>query len=544
MSSPRPGAELSPGDFKVSDPKTGVLRRTKAQRSPFQVSHDRSTFLPSVKERGDQQEEMHKFLALPVEEKTTHAARMMTKLKNELLGELEEENERKILKQTTSRTVVSKPTPGAHELKTALVKGRNSNIMKENMTKQSKQDLIFMERQKAVLELSMMTKRSEMTKMDRLVVKEERKLIQLENTIVRDKQRFEEFLKENERKCVEGRTLFKREEKLKQEKNIEIKKLAAEIGTVKSEISKFEDSLIDYKVYKEFLFKISPPEWQHNDKNKTTKTKVLSEEDGQEDQNNEAQKMATKNSKEKNSQVDVDSSEDEAELYFTDPQQLLDLMTELTEQNLSLIQNAARVEEVLEKLRQFMDTTRREIEEEEEQIAVPIKEMKQRMDREEERGAELQQMLQRHVSLNIKDQDVMLEYLGEKVEQVHHSCVDDRMTNLSTLEKVANIENLLSSLLQSLESIPEEKLQKIRKIKNSEKRIRQREEEQREQKIKQKERIRRYLERSLAVSKKVSGRKLMPKCLPVSPRVKVMEDYNTPAEDDVHKYLFDSDDVE
>lgn len=71
-------------------------------------------------------------------------------------------------------------------------------------------------------------------------------------------------------------------------------------------------------------------------------------------------------------------------------------------------------------------------------------------------------------------QDVMLEYLGEKVEEVHHSCVDDRMTNLSTLEKVANIENLLSSLLQSLESIPEEKLQKIRKIKNSEKRTRYR----------------------------------------------------------------------
>lgn len=68
-------------------------------------------------------QEMRKFLALPIEEKTTHAARMMAKLKNELVGELEEENERKILKQTKSRTVLSKPTPSTHELKTALVKG-------------------------------------------------------------------------------------------------------------------------------------------------------------------------------------------------------------------------------------------------------------------------------------------------------------------------------------------------------------------------------------------------------------------------------------
>lgn len=60
-------------------------------------------------------------------------------------------------------------------------------------------------------------------------------------------------------------------------------------------MSKFEDALVDYKVYKEFLFKISPPEWQHKEKNETMKAQT--EEDGQEDQNNEPQTMATKNSK-------------------------------------------------------------------------------------------------------------------------------------------------------------------------------------------------------------------------------------------------------
>lgn len=66
----------------------------------------------------------------------------------------------------------------------------------------------------------------------------------------------------------------------------------------------------------------------------------------------------------------------------------------------------------------------------------------------------------------------MLDALSEKVAEVHRCCVDDRMTNLSTLEKLANIENRMSLLLQGLESIPEESLEMMKKIKDSEKRSR------------------------------------------------------------------------
>ncbi|XP_013886552.1 coiled-coil domain-containing protein 37 [Austrofundulus limnaeus] len=389
-----------------------------------------------------------------------------------------------------------------------------------------------------------MTKKSEMMKMDEIIAKEERKLEQLANAIERDNQKFEEFLKDHEKKAVESRTLFEREDKSKQEKNIEIEKLVAETRAVKSEISKFEELLTDYKIYKEFLFKISPSVWQHKQVNKTLKAEVVSEEDGQDDHNKKPQEMATGNCLEsklsnsekelssikdirasaqsdtlvKNCEVDFDSSEDEAELYFTEPQQLLNLMTELTDQNLSLILNSARVKEELRKLRQSITTTKREIEEEEEedQIFPMINEMKQNIVRGKERGLELQQMVQLHETLSTNSQNAMLEALNEKVGEVHCSCVDDRKTNFNTLEKVANIKNLLISLLESLVSIPEEKLQKIKKIKDSEKRSRQREEKQRDQEEKQKERMRRYQERTLAVSKKVNGRKLMPRCLPVS----------------------------
>ncbi|XP_054872316.1 cilia- and flagella-associated protein 100 isoform X2 [Amphiprion ocellaris] len=579
MSTPQPkGKEMFSGILAMSETDNSAklqkagMRKKRTQLSPFKVPDSNSIFLLSVNERGDQKEERRKFLALPIDEKTTHAVRMMAKLKNELVGELEEEEEEegneqmKDLKQIRSKTVLPKQTAGRHELK----------IKRENIAKGSKYDLISMERQKAVLELSLITKRSEILRMDKAIAKEERQLKQLEKTIERDNLNFEEFLRENEKKSVEARTLFEKEAKLKQERNTEIKKLTAEMGTIKSEIAKFEEILIDYKRYKELLFKLSPPEWQ--EAQKTKKTKVLSGKDAQHNQNLEPEEMADENSKLSpnlelkvsgpgrelpsttetgpssahsgtlvtNSKLDSDGLEyeDEPELYFTDPQQLLDLMTELTEQNLSLIQNSARVEEKLEELKQFMETTRRKIEKDEEQIALQINDMNQRIDKEKARGAKLKQKVQLHVSLNTEDQDMMMDALGERVAEVHRSCVDDRMTNLSTLEKLANIEYHMSLLLQGLESIPEEKLELMKKIKDSEKRTRQREEKLREQREKQQERMRRYLERSLADSKKITGRKLMPRYMPVAQKVKVSNEDNIPAEDELHEYLFGTEDTE
>ncbi|XP_059202508.1 cilia- and flagella-associated protein 100 [Centropristis striata] len=572
------GAEIPSGsivpdtDGAAKSHTPDMRRRRKTPLSPFKVPDNNSLFLLSVNEKRDKKEEMHKFLALPIHEKRTHAARMMAKLRKELEEQVEEEVEEeeeeekekiKNMKPIKSRTVLPKQTPARRELKMAMMK-------RENVTKDSKHDLIFMERQKAVLELSLMTKRSEIMKMDKALEKEERQLRQLERIIERDNLLFEEFLRENEKKSVEARTFFEQEAKSKQEKNTEIKKLNAEIGSIKSEIAKFEEILIDYIRYKQLLFELSPPEWQ--EAQNALKAKVVSEGDAQNQQNRDPEEFDIRNGldgedagpgQELPSITDTrrssahndtlitasrldDSSEyeDEPQLYFTDPQQLIDLVTELTEQNLSLIQNSTRVEETLEELRQSMETTRIKIEIDEEQLTLQLNDINHRIDVETARGNKLRQKVQLHVSLNTEDQDVMLDALGEKVVEVHHCCVDDRITNLSTLEKLANIESRMSLLMQSLENIPEESLEMMKKIKDSERRSRQREEKQREQREKQKERMRRYLERSLADSKKVSGRKLMPRYKPVAQKVRVSNVDNTPAEDELHAYLFIADDID
>jgi hypothetical protein len=49
------------------------------------------------------------------------------------------------------------------------------------------------------------------------------------------------------------------------------------------------------------------------------------------------------------------------ELYFTDPQQLLDIFAELEEQNLSLIQNSQETEEALEEMKQNIKMTKQKM---------------------------------------------------------------------------------------------------------------------------------------------------------------------------------------
>ncbi|KAM8732982.1 cilia- and flagella-associated protein 100-like [Acanthopagrus schlegelii] len=560
MSSPQhKGPEIPSGSVVVSEADGAAKshkpdmrwRRKETPQSPFKVPESNNIFLQSISEKENKKEEMRTFLALPIDKKTTHTARMMAKLKKALVEQEEEEGEEeeekvKSLKQVKSGKVLQ--TPARRELKMAMMK-------RENITKDSKHDLISMERQKAVLELSLMTKRSEIMRMDKCIAKEEEKLKTLEKIIERDNLKFEEFLRENEKKSVEARTLFEREAKSKQEKNAEIKKLTAEIWTVQSELIKFEETLIDSKRYKELLFKLSPPEWQEAQKLKALKAKGLSPKE----EESSIEESSIRNGPQIPIQIAIAQNmslhirlsrppslsplQDEPELYFTDPQQLLDQVTELTEQNLSLIQASARAEGTLVEMRQS-ETASKKIEKDEEQLKLQINDMNERVDKERKRAAKLKQKVQLHVSLNTEDQDLMLEALGAKVAVVHRCCVDDRTTNISTLEKLTNTEKRMSVLLQDLESIPEDSLEMMKKIKDSERRSREREEKLREQQEKQKERTKRYTERSLADSKKITGRKLMPRCLPVAQKVKVSNVDDGPAEDELHASLYSTEDME
>ena len=58
---------------------------------------------------------------------------------------------------------------------------------------------------------------------------------------------------------------------MKKEKEQEIKRLNNEIASIKNELAKYDEQLEECKKYKDFLDKLTPPEWFEEVKRKTVK---------------------------------------------------------------------------------------------------------------------------------------------------------------------------------------------------------------------------------------------------------------------------------
>jgi hypothetical protein len=148
----------------------------------------------------------------------------------------------------------------------------------------------------------------------------------------------------------------------------EIKKLNAQIVGIRSEMSKNEDQLKDYQKYREFLEKLTPNEWLQEraqmKKNREAERlaqqsqksdsdlKVISAENLTYTEKKTVRKDSTEEEEENSLYNDDSDIDEEAPLYFSNPQQLLDIFSELEENNLSLIQNCQEMEETLEELKQ------------------------------------------------------------------------------------------------------------------------------------------------------------------------------------------------
>ncbi|CDQ83492.1 unnamed protein product [Oncorhynchus mykiss] len=216
------------------------------------------------------------------------------------------------------------------------------------------------------------------------------------------------------------------------------------------------------------------------------------------------------------------------ELYFRDPRQLLELLTELEEQNLSLIQNSRETEDAQEEFRQVMDYNRKKMEVETNQLTQQIDIMTHTIQRERERAAELElrARLFNFGKYKSDDQEGMFDSLGVKVEEVYRGCVGDSEANLSTLQMLKAIESRLDELLENVEIVPKERLVLAERAKEKERRFRLRDEKMHQDKQHQEERLKRALERAQADVKKTTGKKLMARSQRPARKLKTSQVYD------------------
>ncbi|KAM3595025.1 uncharacterized protein V6R79_017252 [Siganus canaliculatus] len=220
---------------------------------------------------------------------------------------------------------------------------------------------------------------------------------------------------------------------------------------------------------------------------------------------------------------------DDADEDMSDPQLLLLLMKQLSDQTLTLHSNFSITDDKLKELKQMFTTTTKEMNEEDEKFELEENDLKKKIDSERKKAAFFKMVAELHNSSKTADQDSMLDSLGNKVAAVHQVCVDNAMDHFSTLEKLAQIELRVFSLMDDIECIDKETLKKMRMIKDSERQNRLKEE------MRQK-RLQSRADRSLNESKKIGGRKLMPKFFPVE-KIGVTDVDNTTLEQDFHAFL-------
>ncbi|XP_030621111.1 cilia- and flagella-associated protein 100 [Chanos chanos] len=413
---------------------------------------------------------------------------------------------------------------------------------------------------------ALVVKRDEIEQLQRVETVKEKKLSRTEKLLEDDAILFDSFLKENDKTSVEAIKVVEQETKEKLEKMEGIKKITTKMFTIKSDISGYKDILKEYMLYKDFLCKLSPVQWQEQqaakkslkptfvtnesggDKSKQGRT-ALSEPDRQYQELPSLPEAKHVKSLPQNkildavSETDHDSSEYEVEpeLYFTQPQQLLDLLTELEEQNLSLIQNSRETEEALEEFRHTMEQTREKMELEADQLKQQIDTMNLSIKKESARAAdlELKARLFNFGKDESEDQDGVLTALSHKVEVVYRSCVGNCEASLSALQMLVAIEDRLGELLENMEMIPKERLIIAERAMEREKRIRLRDEKIQQQKHHQEDRLKKALARAQSDIKKTVGKKLMPRSQPPVRKLKTCNFNNSiDKEREEHLYFF------
>ncbi|XP_069101668.1 cilia- and flagella-associated protein 100-like isoform X2 [Argopecten irradians] len=503
-----------------------------AQGNPFKMAPDSDIFVLRDKERQRKKQERLRQRGLHVHEKTTYSSKVNFRTASMIRpADSDEEKDG----EDGDKTVSVKDDP-----QYTIRVTRDRHVEKESLA-----EYIAKKREMFLVQYSLGVKRDEMKKLEEMAQKEEKKLELAEQYLEEDAAMFDEFLKENDANSAEAVREAENETKAKLEKVAEVKKINTQMMTIKSEISKYEDTLKEYQLYRKFLDSLTPQEVREERDIKRQKRRE--EKQREQEKNMQVLKksggaLADKSKKKvpsktgsaiKKSDQDsvisamLDSDEDsdeELDLYFTDPHQLLDIFAELEEQNLSLIQNSQETEEALEEMKQTIKQTKIKMEKETQILKDQIDKLNTQILKEEARAEDLKikAKMFSYGEFKAEDQEKMLQALNKKVEEVYRSCIGDNEANISTLQMLTNIENRLEELFEQIETMPQDKVEAAEKAKEKERRLKLREEKMEQQRLHQEERVRKALERAKAEPKKQTGRKLVFRSEP--PRHKKKED--------------------
>ncbi|XP_053884444.1 coiled-coil domain-containing protein 38 [Malaclemys terrapin pileata] len=490
--------------------------------------------------------------------------------------------------------------------------------------KQSLTDYIKEQKELFLLQYTVKVKKQTIKKLEKLAMQAEKEASSAEAKLEDDTVAFEEFLKENDRSSADALKIAAQETKSKMDMAADVKSAINELFAIKSEIANAEFLLMESLYYEDFLMKLSPKEWQeeqrtkklkaridkqrereimqremitcaftphqekesarkekisssiprqprhgsiflkqnriytastdrrfssfeksagHNRKTSTLKNERRSSRKLTETDLGEEVKMLSEWESESDCAIHEDSLKDldtdmVPEIYFTDPKQLLQIFTELEEQNLALIQNNQDLDETMDELEQMAKIIKAKLDEKVSVVVGHKEILKAACISEEEKRTDLalRAKMFSFGEFNPEIQDKMLHSLTKKVAEVYRVSVGEVDTSsINSIQMLRRIENRIEELCELLESVPKENIEAIEKSKMKERRQRLREEKKKQETKLQEERLQCSLKRATAAPKKKMGRKLVFRSQPPEIRREevCLKEINTKMQDDI-----------
>lgn len=220
------------------------------------------------------------------------------------------------------------------------------------------------------------------------------------------------------------------------------------------------------------------------------------------------------------------SSDEEYELFFKEPSQLMDSFTELEEVNLFLIQSSQETEQMLDVILNTFENTKKDMGSKVQTLKDNIVQLEQSIRQEKQRGEELKKSQAEKASTVL--QDKKLHHLASEVHKVYCKCDLARdQQQPDTLAMLGAIESRIEELIQGLDEAfhqDSELVVSLESRKEKERRDRVRESRIKEQNDKQEERLKQSLQRSQKPVFKKAGKQVMYRSPPLRQERKVVKD--------------------
>lgn len=337
-----------------------------------------------------------------------------------------------------------------------------------NQPREGLRDFIDQKRDIFLAQLSIETKREELQRLEKIEREEEENLKKREAEINLFKDQFRSFLENDGKLTMDKRREAEQKAKQRLEISLKIKNISSEISSLRNEIAHHEEKLKECNEYKEFLEKLTPSEWR--------------------------------------------DSHPFPELYYKKPEQLVEILEHLENQNMFLIRHCQDAEEAVERIQ---DQFTKMLEERDKEILL----MSEKKEVQDKRIAEMEEQIKLHKyegefhHINELPPSELSELITA-ITDFHNKLGFDEAATGDTSTMLRRIESKMEELNRHLAKIDQKSVRDLALEKARKRRDLERAEKAAKKQKEQDEKTMKALQLATMPIKKKTGRPLVQKSLP------------------------------